>query len=169
MSNETSNTMSAILVADNDWAIGRNGNLLARLPEDMKHFKNTTNGALVVMGRKTWDSFPKRPLPERENCVISRTLNTAEGARIFGSVEEFLNYIPNVNKSVFVIGGGEIYRELLPYCGRIYLTRVYENFGGDVFFPDIEKSGEWELIESSAPIESGCHKIRFMLYERKSV
>lgn len=167
MSDNKRFSFSAILVADNDWAIGRNGGLLARLPEDMKHFTSTTKGALVVMGRKTWESFPKRPLSERDNCIISRTLNSAEGARIFSSVKDFLDYSESVSKEIFVIGGGEIYRALLPYCSRVYLTRVYENFGGDVFFPDIERSGEWELKEASAPVDSGCHKIRFMLYERK--
>lgn len=159
--------MSAILAADNDWAIGRDGGLLARIPEDMRFFKNTTIGTTVVMGRKTWDSFPKRPLPERENCVISRTLKQAEGARVFGSVEEFLEYAKGVSGEIFVIGGGEIYRHLLPECSRVYVTRIYESFGGDVFFPEIDRDGEWECTEASAVAESGCRRIRFMLYERK--
>lgn len=159
--------MSAILAADNDWAIGRDGGLLARIPEDMRFFKDTTTGTTVVMGRKTWDSFPKRPLPERENCVISRTLKSAEGARVFGSAEDFLEYAKGVSGEIFVIGGGEIYRQLLPECQRVFVTRIYESFGGDTFFPEIDRDGEWECTEASALAESGCHKIRFMLYERK--
>lgn len=166
MSGTNNIEMSAILAADNDWAIGRNGALLAHIPEDMKYFKATTTDSVVVMGRKTWDSFPKRPLPQRENCIISRSIKSAEGARVFGSVEDFLRYAQGVSSRIFVIGGGEIYRALLPYCSKVYLTRIYENFCGDVFFPDIEHDKEWTLTQASAPIESGCRKIRFMLYER---
>lgn len=159
--------MSAILAADNDWAIGKDGGLLAHIPEDMKFFKSMTTGSIVVMGRKTWESFPKRPLPERENCVISRTMSQAEGARVFGSVEAFLEYAKSASGEIFVIGGGEIYRQLLPECDRVFVTRIFESFGGDAFFPDIDASPEWECTEASSPIESKCRRIRFMLYERK--
>lgn len=159
--------MTIILAADNDLAIGKDGGLLAHIPEDMKFFRETTKGKTVVMGRKTWDSFPKKPLPNRENCIISRTMTNAEGAKIFRSVEEFTDYAGTVNNEIFVIGGGEIYRQLLPFCDKAYITRIYESFGGDVFFYDIEHDKDWILSEVSPVIESECRNIRFFLYERK--
>lgn len=158
--------MNMILVADNDWAIGRDGGLLTRLPEDMKRFREMTAGSIVVMGRKTYESFPKRPLPERENCVLSRGSGSIEGARVFGSIEEFLKYAETADRDIFVIGGGEIYRQLLPYCDRAYITRVYECFGGDTFVPDFDALEDWEVAECSPIIETGGHRIRFINYIR---
>ncbi len=160
--------MTLILVADNDWAIGVNGGLLTRLPADMKRFKELTAGNTVVMGRKTYESFPKRPLPDRENCVISRTQKDIEGAKCFDSIEEFMEYAKTVQNEIYVIGGGEIYRQMLPLCDKAIITRVYECFGGDTFFTDIDALPEWELTESSEIIETNCHRIRFMTYVRKA-
>ncbi len=159
--------MTIILVADNDWAIGKNGDLLTRLPADMKRFREITTGHTVVMGRKTYESFPKRPLPDRVNCVISRTAKEIEGAQVFGSIEEFLEYAKNVEDEIFVIGGGEIYRQMLPYCDKAYITRVYESFDGDTFFTDMDALEDWEIAETSPVIETNCHKIRFINYLRK--
>lgn len=159
--------MTLILVADNDWAIGKNGDLLARLPEDMKRFRKLTTGHTVVMGRKTYESFPKRPLPDRVNCVISRSQKEIEGAKVFGSIEEFLTYAKSIEDEIFVIGGGEIYRQLLPHCDKAYITRVYENFGGDTFFTDIDTLPEWEPYEASVLVETNGFNIRFINYMRK--
>ncbi len=159
--------MKLILAADNDWAIGREGGLLARLPEDMKFFRETTTGHAVVMGRKTWESFPKRPLPDRENFVLSRTMKQADGARVFGSVEEFLEFAKNYNGEIYVIGGGDVYKQLLPYCDTALITRVYECFGGDTFFTDIDALPEWEIAETSPVIKTDCYNIRFFKYVRK--
>ena len=160
--------MTIILVADNDWAIGKNGGLLTNLPADMKHFRETTAGSTVVMGRKTYESFPKRPLPNRENCVISRTVSEFEGAKTFRSVESFLEYASSISGEIYVIGGGEIYAQLLPYCDRAIITRVYECFGGDTFFADIDRMSEWEPDEASPVIETDCHNIRFIHYRRRT-
>ena len=85
----------------------------------------------------------------------------------FKTVESFIEYASTVNGEIYVIGGGEIYAELLPYCDRAIITRVYERFGGDTFFTDIDGMPEWELAETSPVIETNCHKIRFMLYLRR--
>lgn len=159
--------MTIILAADHDWAIGKDGGLLTNVPEDMKFFRETTKGSTVVMGRKTWDSLPKKPLPDRVNCVLSRTMKSAEGAQVFASVEDLLNFTKNANGKVFVIGGAEVYKELLPHCDEAYITRIYENFYGDVFFEDIEHDKEWELLEASPAISSECRNIRFFHYKRK--
>lgn len=160
--------MTLILVMDNDYAIGKNGGLLYSLPLDMKHFRETTKDSAVVMGRKTYESFPKRPLPNRENIVLSRSKSEIEGARVFNNVEEMLSYVKTLDKKVFVIGGGEIYRLLLPYCDEAIITRVYDSFGGDVFFYDIEHDAAWELAESSPVYETNGKTIRFMKFLRKN-
>lgn len=158
--------MTLILAADCDWAIGKDGNLLAHIPEDMKFLRETTTGSTVVMGRKTWDSFPKKPLPDRKNCVISRMVKQLDGAEVFGSVEDFLKYAEKAEEKIYVIGGAEIYKQLLPYCDEALITRIYECFHGDVFFEDIEHDRDWELKEVSPAIESECRRIRFFRYER---
>lgn len=159
--------MTLILVMDNDCAIGRNGGLLCRLPEDMKHFRETTKGSAAIMGRKTYESFPKRPLPERENIVLSRTMKSDGDVKVFGDIDSLMEYVNTLESKVFVIGGGEIYKQLSPYCDEALITRVYENFGGDTFFEDIEHSPEWELKESSVVVETAGRNIRFFRYLRK--
>lgn len=161
--------MKLILVMDNDNAIGRGGGLLCRLPEDMKRFRETTVGSIVIMGRKTWESFPKRPLPNRENIVLSRSVKKLDGAEVFSDAESVLKRVQNSDKDVFVIGGAEIYRLLAPHCDEALITRVYESFGGDVFFEDIERDPGWALSECSALVETGCRRIRFFRYVRERV
>ena len=160
--------MTLILVMDNDCAIGKEGGLLCRLPADMKHFRATTTGAAVIMGRKTYESFPKRPLPDRENLVLSRSVKELEGARVFSDIGSLLGYVKTLNGKVFVIGGGEIYKQLLPYCDEALITRLYENMGGDVFFEDIGRDPEWELTETSDVVETNCKNIRLFQYVRKN-
>lgn len=160
--------MTVILSADNCWAIGKNGGLLAHIPEDMRFFRETTRNSAVVMGRKTWDSLPKKPLPNRVNYVISRSAKELPGARVFASPEDFLNFARTREEKIFVIGGGEIYRQLLPFCGEALITRIYECFDGDVFFPDIGQDKAWELAEVSPVLESECRTIRFFRYVRRN-
>ncbi|MGN1341104.1 MAG: dihydrofolate reductase [Oscillospiraceae bacterium] len=160
--------MTLILAADNDWAIGKNGALLTHIPADMKFFRETTQNSTIVMGRKTWDSFPKKPLPNRTNCVISRSVKKLDGAQVFDSVEDFLQYAKTIEGKIFVIGGGEIYRQLLPYCDEALITRIYECFDGDVFFPELDREKDWEVAETSTALESECRRIRFFRYVRKN-
>lgn len=158
--------MTLILVMDNDCAIGRNGGLLCRLPADMKHFRETTKGAAVIMGRKTYESFPKRPLPDRENLVLSRSIKELDGARVFGDIGSLLDYVKTLKSKVFVIGGGDVYKQLAPYCDEALITRLYENMGGDVFFGDIEHDPQWRLADSSFVVETGCKNIRVLRFVR---
>ena len=159
--------MTIILAADCDWAIGKNGGLLDSIPEDMNFFRETTKDSTVVMGRKTWDSLSKKPLPGRVNCVLSRSVKELEGAKVFGSVEELLEFTGKAEGRVFVIGGAEVYKELLPYCDEAYITRIYECFDGDVFFEDIEHDKAWELVDKSVTVQAECRRIRFFRYQRK--
>lgn len=134
--------MIAILSADDQWGIGRDGELLARIPEDMRFFRETTMGHTIVMGRRTLDSLPGgRPLPGRRNIVLTR--NTAfarEGVEIVHSPEALAAFVGG-GEDVFVIGGGEIYALLLPMCSAALVTRIFGTFGADVFFPNLDALG----------------------------
>ncbi|MEK7567872.1 MAG: dihydrofolate reductase [Patescibacteria group bacterium] len=118
-------------------ALGKGGALLWHIPDDLKRFKETTLGHPVIMGRKTWESLPPkfRPLPERKNILITRNKDLkAPGAIIVNNIEEAIK--KTENEEVFVIGGGEIYKEALPLANRLYLTIVEEEKEADTFFPD---------------------------------
>ena len=128
--------ISAIVAVDNNWGIGYNGDLLASIPDDLKHFRQLTSGNMVVMGRKTWDSLPKKPLPNRANIVISNQGNTIlhkDAMRM--SLDDLLLVINDIQFDVFIIGGGEIYKQLLPYCDRVYVTKILKDFENvDTYF-----------------------------------
>lgn len=132
-----------VAVADN-LAIGKDNNLLWHISEDLKYFKRITAGHTVIMGRKTWESIG-RPLPNRRNIVISRSLraDSLAGAEVFPSLEEALSASGGAGESseeVFIIGGGEIYRQAIPLADKIYLTRVHINISdADTFFPAFDE------------------------------
>lgn len=145
--------MNLIVAADETWGIGKEGGLLAHLPGDMKYFRETTMGKTVVMGRKTLESFPGgRPLKNRVNIVLSKDMDYGpEGVTVFHSVEETLEALKGEKEEdVFIIGGGAVYREFLPYCTRAYVTHIYHTFEADTDFPDLDRMREWEL-ESVTP------------------
>lgn len=161
-------TVIAALAADG--GIGRKGDLLWHLREDLRHFKGLTMGAPVVMGRKTWESLPKRPLPGRRNVVITRNADyIAEGADVVTSLEEGLKLaIPEAEaagKEVFVIGGGSIYAEVLPMAEALELTEIDAVAEGvDTWFPTINKT-EWEE-KGRTPGEENGIRYSFVRYER---
>lgn len=122
-------------------ALGKNGDLLYKIPDDLARFRRITKGHPVVMGRKTWESLPEtfRPLPERANIVITRQEGyEAPGAAVVPSIEKALEIARDSAKSeeVFIIGGGEVYTLALPFADRLYLTLVEDDAEGDVFFPE---------------------------------
>ena len=127
-------------------AIGKNNQLLWHLPNDMKFFKNITWGMAVVMGRKTYESVDK-PLPGRFNIVITRQADwKADGVIIATDLNDALKKAAATNcNEVFVIGGGEIYKQAMEIADKIYITRVHASFEADTFFPEIEES-KWQLI-----------------------
>ena len=151
--------ISAIVAVDNDWGIGYNGNLLEHIPEDLKYFKALTEHNIVVMGRKTWDSLPKKPLPNRLNFVItSQTQNKGcdlvNGEWILISMENMIFQLENNNHdydNYFIIGGGTIYKELLPLCDKVYVTKIYKDHDQvDTYFPNLDKSEEWMPVNQSS-------------------
>lgn len=141
--------ISAIVAVDNNWGIGFNGNLLEHIPEDLKYFKELTSGCTVVMGRKTWDSLPKKPLPNRHNLVITKDPSIYELTNevwfyTLHQIEVLM--LKNKNVNYFVIGGGQIYEKLLPICDRVYVTKIFKDHDQvDTYFPNLDESEEWTL------------------------
>lgn len=147
--------IAAIVAVDENWGIGRNGDLLINIPEDKKFFKEKTNGSIVIMGRKTWDSLPKKTLPNRENYVITKTPeNHSEKGAKFITLSEAIQMVENseINSRVFIIGGGQIYKELLPYCAMAEITKVYKDFEADTFFPNLSIDENW-IATGEAPVQ----------------
>lgn len=159
--------ISLIWAMDENRVIGLNNELPWRLPEDLKFFKRVTMGHPIAMGRKTFESIGKR-LPGRENIVITRDENyRPEGCTVKNSIKEFLDYAKDKNEEVFVIGGAEIFKEVLPQADKLYLTMIHEQFEGDTYFPvfDLEK---WELESREIGLkdEKNPYDYEFLIYKR---
>jgi len=148
--------------------IGKDNQLLWHLPEDMRHFRETTRGKPVIMGRRTWESLPDsfRPLPGRHNIVVSRNpAYQASGASLCASLEDALLKAGDAAE-VFVIGGAELYRQAMPLARRLYLTEIEESFAGDVLFPEVPPQ-EWEEISRQAQRGSTGLVFSFAVYQRR--
>ena len=145
----------AIAACDPDRVIGRNGQLPWHLPEDLKLFKRITLGHPIVMGRRTWDSLPRRPLPGRDNIVFSGHL-TDPGAIVLKDASRLSGLIGE--RDAYLIGGAALYTALLPFCQSLILTHVHQRHPGDVFFPEYEQAfiAEEMLLESD-----DFHTIRY--------
>lgn len=141
--------ISAIVAVDNSFGIGFNNELLEHIPEDLKNFKDLTTGNFVVMGRKTYDSLPKKPLPNRHNIIITSKEVISQDKNItYMTLENFLRWVRickyKHSLNIYVIGGASIYEQLLPYCDAIYLTKIYkEHDNVDAYFPNIDKDSDW--------------------------
>ena len=149
--------MRAIVAAAPDWGIGDGRGMLYSIPGDLKYFREQTKGHTVIMGRKTLESLPGgRVLPKRRNIILSRDRKLkVPGAYVCHSVGELLSLLEALGeKDAFVIGGGEIYQKLLPYCESALVTQVEQAppIQPSVFFPDLEEAG-WHLTKKSAPQE----------------
>ena len=161
--------MNAIVVADRNWAIGRNNGLLFSLPGDMKHFRTLTSGGTVIMGRRTLDSFPGgRPLPKRRNIVITRDPDFCrEGCEVVHNPEAALA-LAGDGDDVWLIGGGSIYAALLDRCRRACVTRVDTAAPeADVFFPNLDALPGWTVGHTGEPITENGLTYRFVDYIRR--
>ena len=159
--------MNAIFSADKNWGIGKGGDLLVKIPGDMKYFREMTKNKVVVMGRKTFLSLPGGALPNRRNIVLSRSGFAAGGVTVVTSVEELLTLLgPYPKEDVFVIGGGEIYSLLLRYTDRAYVTKIDRLFEADTFFPDLDQEEGWKCIKEAQWKEEKGLRYRFCVYER---
>ena len=140
--------MQAIAAVDKNWAIGYKGKLLTSIPEDMKLFKNETTGNVVVMGRKTLESFPGgRPLPNRTNIVLTSFADyQSKGAIIVHSIDELFDRLSDYDtEKIYVIGGETIYRQLIPYCDKALITKIDMDYDADAFFPNPDNEDRREL------------------------
>ena len=159
--------MIAIVAVDQNWGIGKNGKLLVSIPEDMRFFREKTQGKTVIMGRKTFDSVGL-PLKNRENVVISRSMEDKEGIVVVHSIEEACKYVKEKNPDdVYVIGGGNIYQSMLPYCTKAYVTKIYDKFPSDTFFPDLDNDADWTVKTRSVLNVWKGIKYEFITYVRK--
>jgi dihydrofolate reductase len=166
-----------VAIAENG-VIGSKGGLPWRLSSDLKRFKADTMGKPIVMGRKTWESFPKRPLPGRLNIVVTRDPSyRAEGAEVVHSLQDALalartrgRCLPGATDEICILGGGEIYAQALPLADRLNVTHVKAQIEGDTSFPPIDPA-VWE-VTSSQDIPAGekdSHATRYTVYERRKV
>lgn len=161
--------MNLIAAVDNHWAIGCHNDLLVHIPADQKFFRTETMGKVVIMGRKTWESLPnKQPLQERTNIVITRKKEYhAKGATVVHSIEEALETVKDIpSKDIYVIGGGEIYAQLLPYCDLAQITKIDYTYQADTYFPNLDKNSEWKLTGISEEQTYYDLVYEFCRYER---
>ena len=162
--------MRLIVATTKSWGIGREGDLPFHLSGDLKHFRALTTGGTVIMGRKTLDSLPGgRALPGRRNIVITRDRNfSRENVEAVHSLEEAAELVEGLDPDrVWVCGGGEIYRAMLPLCDRATVTRVEADPACDTFFPNLEGDPAWERAGAQDPVHEGDHTYTFVEYRRK--
>ena len=159
--------ISIIVAIAENYAIGKNNELLWHLPEDLKRFKRITSGHSIVMGKRTYESLPLQPLPNRTNIVITDDINDRfEGCTMAYSIEEALKFCKKDEES-FIIGGGMVYRQFLPLADKLYITRVHAHFEADTFFPEIDPSTWEEEAREDGRDENGTLDYSFITYLRK--
>lgn len=160
--------ISLIAALDEQDGIGFNNQLLAYLPADLKHFKLITMGKPIIMGRLTYESIGK-PLPGRENIIISKTLKEQEGIVVFSELADALDYTKN-EKEIMIIGGSRLFTAALPLASRLYLTRIHHQFKADVFFPKLDftrwlcKEERWQEHD-----DKNIYDMTFYTYDRKEL
>jgi len=160
--------ISIIVAVSDDLGIGIKNDLLWRIPEDMKRFKKLTLGKGVIMGKKTWESLPRKPLPGRRNIVITDSPNEIfDDAITVYSIKEAIEKCDK-DDEVFIIGGGSIYRQFMPLADRLYITHVHKKAPADIYFPEIDRE-EWKVLEKEEHKDMGdsVPPYSYIIYERK--
>jgi len=146
--------LSIIVALASNNAIGKDNDLLWHISDDLKRFKSLTMDHTVIMGRNTWDSLPRRPLPKRRNVVLTHNTDfKAEGADVVHSVDEAMRIVAD-EEEAFVMGGATLYRQFLPLAQRLYITHVHASFDADVYFPEIDLS-RYRLCRVTDPVLDG--------------
>ena len=162
--------MNIIVAADSNWGIGKNNQLLVSIPADMKMFRQETTGKVVVMGRKTLESFPNGlPLKNRTNIVLTGNKNyKVNGAIIVHTVEELLEEIKKYpSDEVYCIGGDSVYKQLLPYCDTAHVTKIDFAYEADSHFPNLDEMPEWKITAESEEQTYFDLEYTFVKYERE--
>ncbi|WP_035918498.1 dihydrofolate reductase [Legionella fairfieldensis] len=157
--------ISLIAAVDEHNGLGKDNKLLCHLPADLQYFKALTIGKPIIMGRRTYESIGK-PLPGRLNIILSRSPVTIEGVQVVRSLSQALNLVKKADE-VMIIGGASVYKELLPFATKIYLTRIHHRFNADVFFPDIDNS-VWRCVGKKfyPHDEKNNYDMTFCCYEK---
>ena len=159
--------ISIIVAIAENYAIGKNNDLLWHIPEDLKRFKRLTTGHTVIMGKKTYESLPRKPLPNRVNIVITDDPEDLFDQCVMAwSIEDALNKSDSSDEN-FIIGGASVYRQFLPFSDRLYITWVHKSYDGDVFFPEIDFS-EWLMVSNEDVPSSGNNDFSYSntIYDR---
>lgn len=158
--------MELIVAVYEDWGIGRDGTQPIALSADRKFFRETTRGAMVIAGRRTVEDFPgRKPLPGRENVLLTRSGRGYPGFTLCASTQEAAALAEQAPRA-FVIGGGSIYRQMLPYCRTAYVTKIHAKVDSDTFFPNLEESGQWRLGEILQAGEENGIPYEMLRYDR---
>lgn len=159
--------MELIVAVYDDWGIGKDGTQPVALSADRKFFRETTRGAMVIVGRKTLADFPGgRPLPNRVNVVLSRQDIEIDGVVMCHSPEEAAELAKTVSRAM-VIGGGSIYKQMLPYCDTAYITKVHATPVSDTYFPNLDSDPQWDLAEVLLSGEENGIGYEMCLYKQK--
>lgn len=163
--------MKAILHADKEWGIGKSNGLMFSIPADMKFFRETTTGNVVVMGSNTLKSFPGgNPLKNRINIVLYPDGEKRDDCKIVGSLDELFAEIKKYDpEKVFVIGGAMMYKTLLPYCSEVLVTKVNAVGGADAYFENLDNNRNFKLVYESEPQETNGYEIKFTTYKNLSL
>lgn len=161
--------MKAIVAVDKNWAIGKDNDLLAHLPGDLKFFKDKTLGKTIVMGRQTLESFPGgKPLPGRTNIVLTSNQDYPASCEICCSEDEVFKCVSKQDEEdVFIVGGEQVYRRFLGRCNLVYVTKIDKAFPADRHFPNLDENPEWELVSESEPKTENGLTYRFCKYKRR--
>ena len=162
--------MNIIVAVDRNWGIGNRGELLVSIPKDQKMFRQETTGKVVVLGRKTLDTFPqKQPLPNRTNIILTHDTNyQVKGATVVNSVEELLAELKKYpSEDVYIIGGESIYQQMLPYCDTAHVTQIDHEYQADAFFPNLGEDPAWEMTAEGEEETYFDLEYRFFRYNRK--
>jgi dihydrofolate reductase len=160
-------TLSLIAAVGQNNELGKNNQLLWNLPADMKHFRDTTRGHAVIMGRKTFQSIG-RALPNRRNIVVTRDQNfSAEGIEVVHSIQEALDLFKNTDEEIFDIGGAELYKLGMPFANKLYVTHIGASFDADSYFPAIDSSWQKESENAQLPDEDNLYPMTFTVYIKK--
>jgi dihydrofolate reductase len=161
--------VSIIVAVSEDWGIGKDNELLWHIPEDLKRFKRLTTGNTIIMGKKTWESLPRRPLPGRKNIVLTDDpLEYIADSLTAYSIEDALGKCKS-DEEIFVIGGGSVYWQFMPFADRLYITHVHKKTPADVYFPEIDLN-IWEIVDKEEFLagETSGIPYTYVIYERSS-
>lgn len=163
--------MKAIVAVDKNWGIGKKNGLLFHLPEDMKFFRETTLNKVVVMGSNTLKSFPDgKPLKNRVNVVLFPGGEKRDDCVVVDNLEELKAELKKYPADdIFIIGGAMFYKTMLPFCDEVLVTKVEADGNAEVFYENLDKLGNWEMVSCGDEVETNGYKIRFTVYKNKNV